>query len=319
MRMPTTTPGDLILDKTLQSGRHAELRIIPQSDDPATLAYWLTVTWPGKQARQFSASPRKLDAPLAPGVTHAIRLPGPDGAWVNLGLTADEARAIDAAAGRWVQARKDRGEAVRAAIGAAARDAAPGARTWTISDPWGYLAAIGGTARLADGTAVTVLAHDKTFYREDGMSFGAADDAGWVYFTEVREAAPAETAELDAREARQERREALAANRAAFSAAPDAETPEEAPAGLLDLPGARTEPERPLTLAFGPEGCYRHLRADADGGWLWELTWNGADGDDWSLSNAGPYIARRVPLTPERRALFTNLGAEFGLIAARNG
>jgi hypothetical protein len=49
------------------------------------------------------------------------------------------------------------------------------------------------------------------------------------------------------------------------------------------------------------------------------LTWNGADGDDWSLSGSGPYICRRLPLTPQRRDLFDSLVAEFGAIAARNG
>ena len=85
------------------------------------------------------------------------------------------------------------------------------------------------------------------------------------------------------------------------------------------MPGARTGPERKLTLAFGIEGCYRHLRADAGGGWLWALTWNGADGDDWRRCNRGSYIARLLPFTLERRGLFAALAAEFGPIAARNG
>jgi hypothetical protein len=317
--MTTTDPGDLILGKTLRDSRRIELRIIPQSDDPGTLAYWLAIHWPGQPAHTFRASPYQTEKPLAPGITHAIRVPGPDGNWVNIGLTGPEAAAITDGTGAWVKVRQDRKDAERAAAAAAARDAAPGARTWQAADAYGHLAAVGQATRLADGTAVTALAHSSTYYKEDGFSFGAADDAGWVYFTEVREATSAEAAELEAREARQAAREALAAQGAALASAPEAETPEEAPAGLRDLPGARIEPRRRTSLAFGAEGCYRHLRADAAGGWLWVLTYNGADGDNWSLSNSGSYVARRLPLTPERRALFGALAAEFGAIAARNG
>jgi hypothetical protein len=317
--MTATVPGDLILDKALRDGRHVELRIIPQSDDPGTLAYWLVIHWPGQPGQTFATKPYKAQQPPAPGVTHAISAPGPDGKWLNLGLTGPEAAAVAGGTGAWVKARQDRKDAERAAVAAAARDAAPGARTWQVPDAYGYTAAIGSAARLADGTAVTALAHSSTYYREDGMTFGAADDAGYVYFTEVREATPAELAALEAREGRAAAREETAARGAALFSAPDAETPESVTADLGGLPGARIEPERPLTLAFGTEGCYRHLRADEAGGWLWALTWNGADGDDWSLSNCGAYIGRRLPFTPERRVLFGDLAGAFGAIEARNG
>lgn len=317
--MTTTAPGELALGKALRDGRQIELRIVPQTDDPGTLAYWLVIHWPGQKGRQFSASARRVETPPAPGVTHAIRVPGPDGQWLNLGLTGAEAAEVNGAAAAWVKARQDQKDAERAATEAAVRDAAPGARTWQVPDAYGYLAAAGGTARLGDGTAVTALAHSSAYYREDGMTFGAADDAGYVYFTEVREATPAELAGLEAREGRQVAREEIAARGEALFSAPDAEIPYGVTAGLSDLPGARVEPARELTLAFGIEGCYRHLRADEDGGWLWALTWNGADGDDWALCNRGSYIARRLPLTPERRALFGVLAASFGAIAARNG
>jgi hypothetical protein len=317
--MTTTAPGELALGKALRDGRQIELRVVPQTDDPDTLAYWLAIHWPGQAGQTFSSSPIKAPKPPAPDVTHAIRVPGPDGQWVNLGLTGPEAAAIKGATAAWVKTRQDRKDAERAATEAAVRDAAPGARTWQVPDAYGYLAAVGGTARLGDGTAVTALAHSATYYSEDGMTFGAADDAGYVYFTEVREATPAELAGLEAREGRQVAREEIAARAGALFSAPDAETPHGVTADLSDLPGARIEPERKLTLAFGIEGCYRHLRADEDGGWLWALTWNGADGDDWTLCNRGSYIARRLPLTPERRALFGDLAASFGAIAARNG
>jgi hypothetical protein len=318
-QMTTTAQGDLILDKTLRDGRRIELRIVPQTDKPGTLAYWLAIHWPGRAAQTFTTRPHKVAQPPAPGVTHAIRLPGPDGKLLNLGLTGPEAASIADGTAAWVKARQDARDAERAATGAAAREAAPGARTWQVPDAYGHLTAVGQAARLADGTAVTALAHSSTYYREDGMTFGAADDAGYVYFTEVREATPAELAGLEAREGRQVAREEIAARGEALFSAPDAEIPCGVTADLSGLPGARVEPERELTLGFGIEGCYQHLRADEDGGWLWALTWNGADGDDWGLCNCGSYIARRLPLTPERRALFGDLAASFGAITARNG
>jgi hypothetical protein len=315
--VPTTATGELLLVKALRDGREIELRIVPESDSPTALAYWIVICWPGKKGQQFKAGPRKLDTPLAPGVTHSISVPDPDGKPVNLGLTAAEAAAVRDGADAWVKARRDREDAERAAVKAAARDAAPGARTWTVPDGYGYLAAIGQAARLRDGTVVTALSHSRTFYKEDGFSYGAAGDAGWVYCTEVREATPAEADVLHAREARTAGRANLSARGTALASDAGAETPGDA-GDLHSLPGARIGPERSPSLAFGAEGCYRHLRADADGGWLWVLTHNGADGDDWSRSNSGSYIARRLPLTLERQALFDELAAEFGAIAARN-
>jgi hypothetical protein len=316
--MTATTLGDLLLGKTLRDGRRIELRIVPQSDDPGTLAYWISIRWPGRSGQTFTASPYQPATAPAPGVTHAIRVPGPDGEWVNLGLTSAEASLISGGADAWVQARLDRKNTERAATETAARSAAPGAKTWTIPDAYGYLTAIGQAARLHDGSAVTALSYSSTFYKEDGFSYGAAEDAGWVYFTEVREATPAEAAALETREAKTAAGQSLAARGTALASEAGAETPEDAPASIRDLPGARIEPERTATLAYGAEGCYRHLRADIDSGWLWVLTWNGADGDDWSHSNSGPYIARRLPLTPERRELFDALTAEFGAIKASN-
>jgi hypothetical protein len=315
--MPATAPGELLLAKTLRDGRHIEILLLPESGNPDSLSYALSVRWPGQAGRQFSSRPYKPETAPAPGVTHAISVPGPDGKWVSLGLTAAEAAAITDGTSAWVQARKDRAEAAAAEIAAAARNAAPGARTWTVRDAYGHLAGIGQAVRLGDGTAVTALSHSSVHYKEDGFSFGAAEDEGWVYLTEVREATPAEAAALEASEAREAARQALAEEGAALASAA-AETPADA-GDLRDLPGARIEPARPLTLAFGTEGCHRHLRLDEPAGWLWALTWNGADGDDWSLSNSGPYIARRLPLTPERRGLFAALAAEFGAITARNG
>ena len=316
--MGTTAAGELILAKTLRDGKTTiEFRIEPETPEPDTLAYWLTISWGSGEPRRFKAGAHQVANPPAPGITHAINAPGADGLKrVTIGLTAAEAAQIEDGKKAWVKERADRKDAEREALAARVRAAAPGAPTWSISSPHGAPAQLGETVRDHDGRAVTGLKTWHRYYAEDGMSFGASDDAGYVYFTEVREATPDEAARLEAREAREAARAGLAARGAALAAAPDAETPGSAAADLRALPGARIEPARPLTLAFGAEGCYRHLRADEPGGLLWVLTYNGADGDDWSRSNYGTYIARRMPFTPERRELFASLAAEFGPVGA---
>jgi len=310
-KLTASAPGDLVLAKTLRDGTsRLEIRIEPETANPRTLSYQVRPYWDGKPAEARKSSPFKLDVPPAPGVTHAVRLMR-GGDLMTVGLTAAEAAQVEQGVRAWVKSRRDANDSADAAKEAAARAAAPGAETWQAGDPYGYLAGTGKAARLRDGRAVTALAFSRRYYAEDGMSFGAADDAGYVYLTEVRDATPAEAAELEEREARQAARGDLQA-RARDLAGPGAEVPEDIPAGLRSLPGARIEPARPWSLAFGTEGCRQHLRADEAGGWLWVLTYNGADGDDWSRSNYPPYIAARLPLTPERAALVAELRAEFG-------
>lgn len=313
-----------VLDKVLRDGvTRVGISIEPdpgRGEDPATtLGYWLAITWPGQARRKFKSSPHKIQSPPAPGITHAIRVPDATGKWVTMGLTSIEAAGIGEACEAWVNERRARKDAERAAAEAAARAAAPGAETFRVSDPYGYLCGTGETARLRDGRAVTALAFSRRYFREDGMSFGAADDAGYVYYTEVREATGAERAALEAREAKATEREALRAQAFELAGAPDGEVPAETPE-LAALPGARVEPGRGAEPeSFGAEGCYRHLRLDEPGGFLWVLDFNGGDGDDWSASNYRSYRARRLPLSPERAALFASLTDAFGAIGARRG
>lgn len=320
----TSTSGTIALGKVLRDGvTRVEITIEPdpvRGEDPAsTLGYWLVITWPGQDGRKFKSSPHRIQSPPAPGITHALRVPDAAGNWVPMGLTAAEAAQVESATQAWVQDREDANATREAAVLAAARAAAPGARTFTVSDPYGYLCGTGETARLPDGRAVTALGFTRVYYREDGMSFGAADDAGHVYFTEVREATDGETAALEAREARAEDRRQLAAQGAELALAADGDIPAD-PGDLDALPAARVKPGRGAgPESFGPPGCYRHLRLDEAAGVLWVLTFNGAGGDDWSLSNHGSSIARRLPLTPERAALFASLAAEFGPVGGPRG
>ncbi|MFI1189393.1 hypothetical protein [Streptomyces californicus] len=53
------------------------------------------------------------------------------------------------------------------------------------------------------------------------------------------------------------------------------------------------------------------LHVDEQARVAWYLRYNGHDGDDWSLSNHGSFIARRVPLTEERARLVADLRAEY--------
>ncbi|MEU3628921.1 hypothetical protein [Amycolatopsis coloradensis] len=46
---------------------------------------------------------------------------------------------------------------------------------------------------------------------------------------------------------------------------------------------------------------------------MWSLTYHGADGDDWSLNNLGPYVAWRQPLTPRRAEVIRALREEYEL------
>ncbi|MFE9250812.1 hypothetical protein [Streptomyces sp. NPDC007088] len=48
---------------------------------------------------------------------------------------------------------------------------------------------------------------------------------------------------------------------------------------------------------------------DEQTGAAWFLRYN--DGDNWSASNLGSFIARRVPLTEERSQLLADLRAEY--------
>lgn len=311
-------PGELILAKTLRDGKtRIEFRIQPETPEPDTLAYWLTISWAGGQPHRFKSSSYRVATPPAPGITHAINAPNADGCgMVTIGLTAAEVAQIEDAAKAWIQERKDRKDAEREALAVRVRDAAPGAPAWSISGADGPPAQVGETVRDGDGRAITGLKTWSRYYAEDGWSFGVMDEAGYLYFSEVREATDAERAVLEAREARSAAREDLAARGAALATDPAAQAPAGDPGNLRALPGARIKAESPVTLAFGPEGCYRHLRADAGKGILWILTYNGADGDDWSRSDYGPYIARFLPLTPDRRVLFDDLADTFGQLAA---
>ncbi|WP_331732346.1 hypothetical protein OG613_47840 (plasmid) [Streptomyces sp. NBC_00015] len=129
---------------------------------------------------------------------------------------------------------------------------------------------------------------------------------GWYFRILVRPATADEAADiLAAEEAQQLRTELAARRRRLFELCDDGEVPE-----TVDLSGA-------VQVDFGAaRSLHQHwpddeLHVDEQARIAWFLRYNGADGDDWSLSNYGPFIARRLPLTEERAHLVADFRAEY--------
>lgn len=287
-----------VLTKELRDGSKCRISIIPDptrpGDDATTLSWWLQVERNGELVGKIKARPREMAKPAGPGLTHGLTVKS----GVAIGLTRGEADQIETALTRWVDDRKAAKAAAREELATQVRAAAPGAPTRTISSPYG-VPGVGETVRLDDGSVVTSLRAWNRYYREDGMVFGAADDAGYVYFAEVREATAEESAPLLQRETALQDRKALIAHAEAEIVTPSIrpEDGEQVP-DLITLPGAE----------IGP---LVQIRAGQDA--LWVLRYNGADGDNWSYNNYRGYIATQVRLTPERSALFAELQDMLGV------
>ncbi|WP_052120462.1 hypothetical protein [Amycolatopsis sp. MJM2582] len=161
---------------------------------------------------------------------------------------------------------------------------------------------------------VTVLAEAQPrFVRdEDGNSPDVLiGENGWWFRAKVRPATAAEAAPLLAEESVVARRRELERRRVAefafgYSLVDDGEVPDEP-----DLSGA-------VAVPFGAEALRRgwpvdRLLVDQEAGVVWSLTYNQADGEDWSRNNTGPYVAWRQPLTPRRAELIRDLREEYEL------
>lgn len=282
----TKTP---VITKTLRNGSTCAISIVPDPTWPGqeatTLSWWLLFEGEdGKVLGQIKARPYEMAKPTS-GLTHAIAVKY----GTVIGLTKAEADQITTALDQWVNGRKAANDEAREQHMARVRAAAPGAPTWEIQDPYG-VPGVGVTDRIG-GQVVTSLRAWSRYYREDGMTFGAADDEGYVYFAEVRRATEEEAAPLLAREATQQHRETVVAQVeteiVAPATRPDAD--EEIP-DLITFPGVKVGPL--VEIREGAE-C------------LWVLRYNGADGDNWAYNNYRGCIATRVPLTSQRGELFT--------------
>lgn len=153
-----------------------------------------------------------------------------------------------------------------------------------------------------DGTEVpeawgVVIKASRTYYREDGLSFGVGDESGYRYSCVCRYATPDEIAAKE--------REVAEAKAEQGAAKAEALRLEEI------ISRFRREGERPDGMNT-PEGERILDTQDIYGGgdwfvlgveWIWYIRNNGRDGDDWSLNNvrtggAGA-IGWRLPYTPQ--------------------
>ncbi|MGX5183425.1 hypothetical protein ACWKT5_11545 [Streptomyces avermitilis] len=169
-----------------------------------------------------------------------------------------------------------------------------------------------GFHRVRDGEVsaiVTTVRERRPQYCRDEDGNQPADligEDGWHFRILVRPATAEEAADILAEEAKQQRQAQLATRRRSlFEFCDDGEIP-----ATPDLSGT-------VQVNFGaPRSLHQHwpddeLHVDEQAQAAWFLRYNGADGDDWSLSNHGSFIARRMPLTEERAQLVADLRAEY--------
>ncbi|MEW2493898.1 hypothetical protein AB0942_10160 [Streptomyces nodosus] len=169
-----------------------------------------------------------------------------------------------------------------------------------------------GFQRLRDGEVsaiVTTVRERRPEYcrDEDGNQPGdLIGEDGWYFRILVRPATADEAADILAQEATAHRRASLAERRRRlFEQSDDGEIPE-----TVDLTGT-------VQVDFGAlRSLHKHwpddeLHVDEIAGTAWFLRHNGADGDNWSANNNAGFIARRMPLTPERAQLIADLRAEY--------
>jgi hypothetical protein len=293
------------VSKTLRDGRVCT--ITAEVDHGAAAA--VTTIDNERLGRASQAFP--LDKPAAPGVTHAI--------WagtVKVGLTAGEAAAVNRALRQLEHELASERRALQAETARRIRAAAPDAATWQVqAGDGGRRYRVGETFRDQDDEhrrIVTVLEAGERYHADDGMSFGVGDDRGHVYTAVVREATVEEAAPIIGAEQHAQRSEELRkATREQFawlySTTPDATVPGEASPSVLILPRVVIGPK-----ARGWSTRESFLAIDEQGGVVYSLSYNGADGDDWSRNNLPGYVVAAQPLTPERAELVAQLREHFG-------
>lgn len=136
-------------------------------------------------------------------------------------------------------------------------------------------------SRIAKGEPdfLYVLSADKSYVREDGLSFGVGDESGYVYSAICRSATDDEAAPLIARIA-----EGAARRKAMLRL--------EEIAGEIRETGTRPEGANPSGDEIRMPATTAHEILYGYGEWfvigqdgIWFVKNNGADGDDWSLNN----------------------------------
>ena len=143
------------------------------------------------------------------------------------------------------------------------------------------------------------------FYTEDGLSFGLAQDNGYVEgdYHKARPATKSEAAEQDRLKAEREaaeqaeterktqRRKAWSGLRAAVEEIKQGDS--ERPPAVEQINGEQIEYTASFMNSLG------HRLVIQDGQAIWLLRYNGRSGDDWSYNNYGNWIANRYAWQPE--------------------
>jgi hypothetical protein len=154
----------------------------------------------------------------------------------------------------------------------------------------------------AEAEYLVVLTTSRRYLREDGMSFGVGDDSGYLYSATCRPATADEAAPLvvarQAAETRLDARKAIAALHAEISRF--GEYVERIGAEMHVVAGEQIDVPASGDRLYGGGDWFVIGAGDL---WVWAVTNNGGDGDDWSANNvrtggAGA-IGRRVPATAE--------------------
>jgi len=156
-----------------------------------------------------------------------------------------------------------------------------------------------------------VVSATRRYVREDGLSFGVGDDAGYLYSAVCRPATEAEAAPLVARREAARRRKQAAAELAAIAAR--IRDTGERPEGPAIAEGDRLVWDGAESVIYGG-GRWFTLGAE----WIWSIANNGADGDDWSVNNVrtggagavGWRVAAAAELAAEIRSLFKIVGGD---------
>jgi hypothetical protein len=156
--------------------------------------------------------------------------------------------------------------------------------------------------------AVVVAEADPVYHRNDDEDVDGppalSGEAGWLHQARVRPATVAEAGPLLVVQTREDRRHDVARRRAdLFTDARDGTSPAE-----VDLTHA-------VRIPFGAElrstplpQLEDQLWVELDGAAAWWLQYGGSDN---MCSNYGSFIATRLPLTPQRAELVSQLRAEY--------
>jgi hypothetical protein len=174
-----------------------------------------------------------------------------------------------------------------------------------------------GYYRVGDGVVsaiVTTVRERRPEYcrDEDGNNPSSLiGEDGWWFRILVRPATAEEAAGILAAEEKAARRADLERRRRALFSytTGDGEVPDVDDLGDVQQVNFGAKERRTLHQHWPDD----ELHVDEAAGVVWYLEYNGADGDDWSRNNwRGGFIARRFPLTEERRTLIADLRAEYG-------